>query len=78
MRGIELCMPKMPKPHESFTDQADSMRSRRFLTAARPANFAERVLCRLALLLLISGLALSQGGVVNATVKGVRHGSQVN
>jgi hypothetical protein len=75
MRGIELCM---PKPHESFTDQADSMRSRRFLTAARPANFAEWVLCRLALLLLISGLALSQGGVVNSTVKGVRHGSQVN
>jgi hypothetical protein len=33
MRGIELCM---PKPRESFTDQADSMRSRRFLTAARP------------------------------------------
>ncbi len=75
MRGIELCM---PKPLESFTDQADSMRSRRFLTAARQRTSQSGCYAGSHCCFLISGLALSQRGVVNSTVKGVPHGSQVN
>jgi hypothetical protein len=63
MRGIERCM---PKPYEGFTDKAEPMKPWRFLTAANRAKTAKWVLCRLALLLLMSGLALAQGGVVNS------------
>src|SRR5579863_394976 len=72
MRGIELCM---PKPYEGFTDNAELTKLARFLTAVDRAKAgmktvkatAEWVICRMGFLLLISSLALAQGGVVNST-----------